>query len=109
MTAQQGDRRRAVRFNLGAPVTCVIAEREFSFQAQTLDVSLSGVLLDGGAEKPAVGTEVMLWFSFFPGSSGIPVRGRVVRQTATGFAVQFIELASPELAMLRLALPTGPP
>jgi hypothetical protein len=101
------ERRAAPRVRIGAPVSCVVGERGVSFQAHTVDVSMSGVLLVARAAKPHVGEEVTMWFSFFPGSSEVPIRGRVARHTASGFAVHFADLSASEGAMLRRALPGG--
>jgi hypothetical protein len=103
----EGERRAAQRVRIGAPVSCVVGDRGVSFQAHTVDVSMSGVLLDARAAKPNVGEEVTMWFSFFPGSSEVPVRGRVARHTPSGFAVHFAQLRASEHAMLRRALPGG--
>lgn len=102
------ERRVAPRVRIGAPVSCAVGERGISFQTHTVDVSMSGVLLlEGRAAKPDIGEEVTMWFSFFPGSSEVPIRGRVARHTRSGFAVHFAELRAPERAMLRRALPGG--
>jgi hypothetical protein len=101
------ERRAAPRVRIGAPVSCVVGERGISFQAHTVDVSMSGVLLAARAAKPDVGEEVTMWFSFFPGSSEVPIRGCVARHTPSGFAVHFVELHASELGMLRRALPGG--
>jgi hypothetical protein len=98
----RGERRAAPRYPLQAPV-------EFNDGAggtgTTENISVSGVLIEDSTFQVEVRSDVILHFSFFAGSFGIPFLGTVVRHSSGGFAVRFFELGSPQREVLREALP----
>ncbi len=77
------------------------AERGRGF---TEDVSLSGVRIEQVSLAVPIETELRLRFSFFLGSFETLFRGKVVRHTTDGFAVQFGSLDVAQIETLRTAL-----
>ena len=73
-------------------------------RGSTKDVSLSGVRIEQASVAVPIETELRLRFSFFLGSFQTLFRGKVVRHTTDGFAVQFGSLDAAQLEILRTAL-----
>ena len=67
-------------------------------------LSLSGVRIEQASVAVPIETQLRLRFSFFLGSFETLFRGKVVRHTADGFAVQFGSLDAAQLEILRTAL-----
>ena len=64
------------------------------------DISTSGVRVDDVSMRLDNEEEAGLRCSFYMGSFGVELTGRVVRQTDTGFALQFLELGADQRALL---------
>ncbi len=73
----------------------------------TEDVSLSGVRIEQASLAVPIETELQLRFSFFLGSFETLFRGKVVRHTTDGFAIQFGSLDVAQLEVLHTALRPG--
>jgi hypothetical protein len=71
------------------------------------DISASGARIENASEPVSQGTTLGLRSSYYPGSFGVELKGDVVRHTETGFAVQFVQLGSPQVDLLRRILPAG--
>ncbi len=96
------DRRVAPRLRIQAPM-------EYGQDAEmgsglTKDVSLSGVRIERASLAVPIETELRLRFSFFLGSFDTLLRGKVVRHTTDGFAVQFGSLDVAQHEILRRVL-----
>jgi CheY-like chemotaxis protein len=94
------DRRRAARLPLITEVICTWDGREFPLRS--LNISESGMLLQGSAEVE-VGQEVKLEFKIAEVGAALKVVGRVVRKEGTDrLAVGFTGLAPEELNAVQL-------
>ena len=98
------ERRRAPRFGVEVPME--YADHSLTGRGYTVDISASGVRIDGASQRVLIGVQLGLRFSFFLGSFETLFRGEVVRHTEDGFAVQFGSLDSAQLNILRTALPS---
>ena len=96
------DRRAAPRLRIQAPME--YARDAETGRGLTMDVSLTGVRIEGASLAVPIETELRLRFSFFLGSFETPFQGEVVRHTTDGFAVQFGSLDATHLEILRTAL-----
>ncbi len=86
-------------------------------EAVLADVSYSGALLEGHTKKPALGSRVMLYVCLPNGAKPVELRGKVVRYTALGFAIQydqpnpdvvrFVDDAAALVSVLREDFPEG--
>lgn len=101
----EGDNERRVepRFPIHAPVQFNNGNVEGT--GMTGNVSMSGARIDEVSEAPRAGTTLELRFSFYVGSFETPFRGRWVRPTRDGFAVEFTGLEPSQQELLRRALP----
>ena len=99
------DRRAATRLRIQAPVE--YGQDAEAGRAFTKDVSLSGVRIEQASLAMPIETELRLRFSFFLSSFETLFRGKVVRHTTDGFAVQFGSLDVAQLEILRTALRPG--
>jgi CBS domain-containing protein len=97
----QGHQRRATRHTLRAPVE--YRAEALVGRGTTWDLSESGVHVAWSDPPPLPGTEVRLRLSFGPGAE-LEIRGEVVRETETGFAVRFLEIDDVERELLQRAL-----
>lgn len=68
------------------------------------DLSVSGMQIAGSDSPPLPGTELLLSFAFDTVPSKIELRGEVVRETETGFAVRFLCVGDHERDVLLKAL-----
>jgi len=97
----------ASRIALRVPVSYRSAGADIWGEGTSWNISRSGALLEWASKPAPVGTELLLWFSFFPGSTGTALPGTVTRTTPNGFAVRFGELEDDQVYLLKRALPDG--
>ena len=101
-TKGRPNRRTEQRFELRIPVdyeSCGIQSKGLLW-----DISTTGARIEQ-ASQPQLGTEVKLTLAFFPGATPVALRGEVVRQTESGFAVKFHHLDPRTKQLLSVALP----
>ncbi len=92
------ERRGSWRLRIPAPVEYPVQSGEGT--GMVSDISMSGVQIVGASKRPEDGDTVRLRCSFSAGSFGVELAGRVVRQTDTGFVLQFQELGADQLAVI---------
>lgn len=68
------------------------------------NISLTGALIEDCSPLLIGGGDVRLTFSFFEGSLPVEVRAKTVRETKTGFAVQFVGMHPRVKAILSAAI-----
>ena len=71
----------------------------------TWDISASGLRIEDVSTQLEDGDVARMRCSFFVGSFDVELKGNVVRQTETGFAVQFLDLGTDQLRLLESILP----
>ena len=69
------------------------------------DISTSGARIEQASVSLQVGTEITLMLAFFPGATPVSLRGEVVRQMESGFALKFLPLEGRVRLLLKVALP----
>ena len=69
-----------------------------------VNLSTSGVLLEGVSAPAEPGATVFLRFSFHLGSFETELRGKVARRTADGFAVHFDAMDGPQRRLVQSLL-----
>jgi hypothetical protein len=95
------ERRAAPRFRIKGPVHF---ETGFTEGWGTLtDISIKGALIDGADLGLEVGSSVRLMISLVEGALPVRVTAKVVRETETGFAVEFTGLEPRLQQVIRLA------
>ncbi len=99
------DRRAAPRLRIQAPME--YGQDAETGRGLTKDVSLSGVRIEQASLAVPIETGLRLRFSFFLGSFETLFRGKVVRRTTDGFALEFGSLDVAQLEILRTALRHG--
>ncbi len=97
------ERRDPQRFTLRIPVDYEIS----SSQGKGLlwDISTSGARVEQASLAVELGTEITLMLAFFPGATPVSLRGEIVRQTESGFALKFHPLEGRVQLLLNVALP----
>lgn len=100
-------RRAAPRFDLRAPVEYHSATS--NGEGTVWNISTSGARVENVSAFVELGARLGLRASFYPGSFDTVLSGEVVRHTEAGFAVQFVDLGSPQKALLASALPGTQP
>jgi hypothetical protein len=68
------------------------------------NISASGALIEDADTLLLSGAVVTLTFSFFPDSLPVEASARVVRETPTGFGVEFLAMKPRVRAVLRMAI-----
>ncbi len=97
-------RRAAPRIRLLAPAEYHGCEA--SGTGMTWDISASGLRIEDVSTRLEDGDGVRVRCSFFfVGSFDVELKGSVVRQTETGFALQFLDLGTGQLRLLDALLP----
>ncbi len=94
-----GERRGAPRKEVHLSVLCRSGIRQGS--ARLVDISLTGAQLEMTTIRPAEGMLVKVRLD----SPSIELKGKVVRHTAHGFAIQFLSVLTKEVADLMAGLP----
>ena len=102
-TQKRRERRTAQRFKLR--VTAEYRTTAERGKGLLWDISTSGARIDGASSSVTEGTHVQIQFSLFPGSVPIVLPAKVVRETKTGFAVNFTGLGHRNESLLRIAIP----
>lgn len=97
------ERRQAPRVRLRAPVE--YRGRRAQGTGTIWDISASGARLENVSTCLDEGETARMRASFFLGSFDVELKGSVVRHTETGFAVQFLELGTDQVGLLRSILP----
>ncbi len=69
------------------------------------DISTSGARIEQASVSMQLGTEITLMLAFLPGATPVSLRGEVIRQTESGFAVKFLPLEGRVRLLLKVALP----
>ena len=92
------ERRRSWRLRIPAPAEYTAPSGEGT--GRVLDISMSGVQIVDASTRLDDGDTARLRCSFSVGSFGVELTGRVVRQTDTGFVLQFQELGADQLAVI---------
>ena len=95
------ERRRAPRFGVQAPVEYTNSGTN---SGVTENLSQSGTLIQVTSGQPPINEELSIRFSFFLGSFATQFRGRVVRRTRNGFAIEFGGLDANHLEVLGRAM-----
>lgn len=94
-----------LRVPLRVPVTYRSLDGDAWGEGTSWNLSTSGALVEHATRPVPVGTELLLWFSLFPGSTGTALPGTVRRLTERGFAVRFGKLDEEQAYLLKRALP----
>ena len=97
-TSQQ---HRAPRFGVQVPVEFT---NSVTNSGVTENLSQSGTLIQVTSGQPPINEELSIRFSFFLGSFATQFRGRVVRRTRNGFAIEFGGLDANHLEVLGRAM-----
>ncbi len=97
------ERRDPQRYELRIPVDYQSSGRQGT--GLLWDISTSGARIEQAPVSVQVGTEVTLLLAFLPGATPVSLRGEVVRQTKSGFAVKFLPLEGRVRLLLKVALP----
>lgn len=105
--AERREPSSGLRVPLRVPVTYRSLDGDAWGEGTSWNLSTSGALLEHVTRPVAVGTELLLWFSVFPGSTGTALPGTVTRLTERGFAVRFGKLDDEQALLLKRALPDG--
>ncbi len=95
------------RVAVRAPVSYRSLDGELWGEGTSWNLSTSGVLVEHASKQVPLGTKLMLWFSFHPGSTGTAIPGEVTRLTERGFGVRFGELDDEQAYLINRALPDG--
>ena len=95
------------RIPIRAPVSYRSVDGEVWGEGTSWNLSISGALVEHATRPVELGTELLLWFSLYPGSTGTALPGTVMRLTGRGFAVRFGELDDEQAHLLKRALPDG--
>jgi hypothetical protein len=97
----------ASRVPLRVPVSYRSVAGDVWGEGTSWNLSTSGALVEHATRPVALGTELLLWFSLYPGSTGTALPGTVTRLTERGFAVRFGKLDDEQAYLLKRALPDG--
>ncbi len=95
------------RVALRVPVSYRSVDAELWGEGTTWNLSTSGALVEHATRQPVLGTELLLWLSLYPGSTGVALPGTVTRLTDRGFAVRFGKLDDEQAHLIQRALPDG--
>ena len=96
------ERRRAFRFRIKGPVHF---EAGFTEGWGTLaDISTTGARIDDADPRLKEGSSVRMMISLVEGALPVKLKAKVVRETETGFAVEFVELEPRLKQLIRLAV-----
>jgi CheY-like chemotaxis protein len=100
MEGRGRDKRHAARLPLFTDVSCVCGERQFSLR--TMNISESGVLLQGTMQAEA-GQEVALQFKIADVDATLNAKGRIARKEGNDrFGVEFLGLAPEDKNAIQL-------
>ena len=99
MTAKTLELRSAPRKQVRFSVLC--RSGIWSGASELTNISTSGALLESESILPAVGSVVTIKFNSPELDAPIKLRGRVVRQTESGFAIEFLRMTKKLLDVVR--------
>ncbi len=97
------ERRDSQRYELRIPVDYQSSGRQG--KGLLWDISASGARVEQASLSVELGTEVTLMLAFLPGATPVALRGEIVRQTESGFALKFLPLEGRVQLLLKVALP----
>ena len=89
-----GDQRRGVRRQIEFEVVYNSGREEGT--GVLVDISNSGALFEDTSLQPKLGTEVQLNVLLYGEDGSVPLLGKVVRHTLTGFAIEITRWFKPD-------------
>ncbi len=96
----EAERRVAARKTVNFSALYRTALQQRQSEATTINISLTGALLGSSVNIPPLEAIVVIKFNPSGQDEPIPVYGRVVRRTTSGFAVEFLPLHSETQLMI---------